>query len=700
MMDRTPNHKSRRSTRNLLRLNSIACVRCLFLGLSVICLLQVAYQYGGGGSGTGGSIFGCTTNFYLQGTPDTATKDATTPPNNNKNLRQFDPDVPIISYIHNKKQTTEDISSASSVSSVPTVSVAKLKQLLMQDGGGAVDLVEQLQSVHDEEGILHYLNSYMNTKTVSRKAEAALPQSVGETNTKKSHSDDAATVVLPPFEIDPLFKAEQDRIDYGISDQERCARFGVSVLPPPPTTTPANANPTRRPRKLFFGSMLANENPEVLLAHAIEVYNQYDVIALVESNTTHLQTPRDLKFPPTSFAARTLLETEFFGTHNQTEVYIDYWLEEEPELYFMHREVEQRNLIWHRWKKAGMAPHDIGIMADLDEIVSRDFLQALRVCDFPLFRYDPTVRPDCQTPKMILSTIQFEASPHCVKSYEWFHPDLILGNCLVGIGDNAGRAVPVRDGSATSGMKGKRTEQWGLRDYNHYPSDVIANKRFPLWDGRDIREVNGNNAGLVNYVPPYAEGHGQSAVYGAAYHLHNWFNSLEVLRHKYATYGHAFDAATVVPLSKIQGDLDTLVRCNRRLGNTVAPEIGMMPNDAFPYYETNEKNEVRIETSEMRLVDDEHNNNHDNTTTTTTQKTMQRVTKQEWVPFGGNRPIYFQNITYVMQRNALVSKLIADDENKYGSYYTNNSTGENNDDAWKFHNNTKHGFVYYKKEIK
>ena len=60
----------------------------------------------------------------------------------------------------------------------------------------------------------------------------------------------------------------------------------------------------------------------------------------------------------------------------------------------------------------------------------------------------------------------------------------------------------------------------------------MDSKRFPLWDGRDIREVNGNDIGLTNYVHPYNDGHGTSAAYGTAYHLHNWFNDLDVLRHK------------------------------------------------------------------------------------------------------------------------------------------------------------------------
>merc|ERR1712238_496608 len=107
-------------------------------------------------------------------------------------------------------------------------------------------------------------------------------------------------------------------------------------------------------------------------------------------------------------------------------------------------------------------------------------------------------------------------------------------------------------------MAGIRGEEWGQRDWKSYPQDVIDNKRFPLWDGRDIRETNGNEAGVteeyhLNTTQQEAKDKG-TAVYGTAFHLHNWFHSLEVLRHKYATYGHALKEAVSVPLSKIGRD--------------------------------------------------------------------------------------------------------------------------------------------------
>jgi hypothetical protein len=443
---------------------------------------------------------------------------------------------------------------------------------------------------------------------------------------------------IPKFVVDPLFQNEQDRIDTMTSVEERCARYGVSPLPVD----------QRNKRRLFFGSMLANENAEVLVAHALEVYNQYDLVALVESNTTHLATPRNLNYGPGSLAARTLTESELFGP--KTRVRIEYWLEDEPDLKEMDREVEQRNLIWKIWLQEGMTRNDVGIMADLDEVVSRDFANALGVCDFPKLRNDdPHTTASCQTPKMGLSTMQFESSPLCIKENEWFHPDIILGDCILGVGDPTGRVTPGRNTKLSDGTPaGLRKGNWGKNDYKDYPADVLENKRFPLWDGRDIREINGNGDSLVNWADAKKLGMGQTSVYGAAYHFHNWFNDLSILRHKYATYGHGWSGANDRPLSKIQGDLDMLVRCSRGLGNEVSEDIGKLPNDGYPYYT---KNRLLPQSDWVPPGSDGDNGNGNR------------------FSLGGNRPIYFQNTTYVVERHALVQQLIRDDEAKFGSLY-------------------------------
>ena len=355
---------------------------------------------------------------------------------------------------------------------------------------------------------------------------------------------------VPKYEVPFLYKEEQNRIDNTITDEKRCKQFGVKPLKNAEGTTPYYEYAKKR--KIFLGSMLADESNELLLIHAIEVYNKYDNIAFVESNTTHNNKNRTLNYSPGSNNFLQITKGELFGDSNRTTVTIEYYNSElnprssvknHPHLEGMNREVEQRNLILGIWMKQGMERWDVGIMSDIDEIVSREFLNALRVCDFPVLRYyGPEVeklqRSTCQKPKMILSTIQYESSPKCIKKDRWFHPDILVGNCLLGIGDNSGRVSPTRN---YNNEYGQRTSDYGKHDYKQYPKDVIENNRYPLWDGRDIRTVNGNSNGLTSYTNEYIKNQGYdniqggentAAAYGTAYHLHNWFNDLEVLRNK------------------------------------------------------------------------------------------------------------------------------------------------------------------------
>ena len=74
-----------------------------------------------------------------------------------------------------------------------------------------------------------------------------------------------------------------------------------------------------------------------------------------------------------------------------------------------------------------------------------------------------------------------------------------------------------------------------------------------------------------------------------------------------------------------------------------------MPHDAVPYYIIDQNNNsITID------VEEEEEDN---------------IKKKVVVPFNGNRPIFFQNLTYVKERNELVTKLIQNDEKKHKSYY-------------------------------
>ena len=442
---------------------------------------------------------------------------------------------------------------------------------------------------------------------------------------------------IPKMVIDPYFEELQKSIDESMDDAERCVQYGVPVLP----------EDERHKKRIFFGAMLANENPEVMEAHAIETYDKYHLIALVESNSTHSGEARKMNYESGSMKARILEEGQMFGP--STKVVLDYWLEDPPHIYEMDREIEQRNAIWKIWVAQGMTERDIGIMADLDEILSRDFLNALQVCDFPKLRYDPGKRPSCQTPKMVLSTIQFDGSPLCVKKNEWFHPDLILGSCITGVGDPSGRVNPRRERSpqgSNAKTVGHRTREWGRYDYNEYPQDVIDNNRFPLWDGRDIRENPGFSEDLVNFVEKERKGHGRTAAFGTAYHLHNWFQDTESLRHKFLTYGHPDSHAKEIPLSSFtDGDVNMMVRCVRGLGNDIKIKTKGDPN-RYNYYENNA----------IVLSGEQH--------------------KDVSYSLSGNRPIYFSNATYVLERHALLKEMVRADEEKHGTIYNENSIRE------------------------
>jgi hypothetical protein len=279
----------------------------------------------------------------------------------------------------------------------------------------------------------------------------------------------------------------------------------------------------------------------------------------------------------------------------------------------MDRESEQRNPIVKRWKDAGMIPEDVGIMSDSDEFFSRDFLRAVQTCDFPALRPDPS----CHFPSIWPETIAFESSPYCIKKLRWFHPDVIGGQCVDGIGDPTERIVPLRTHDRTYG---ERDETYGLEDMNEYPEAVKKSGRYPLFAAADIRRIQG----AVNSYT-FKEGTGDDddettdALDGVAYHLHNWFDDLAVLRNKYVTYAHGTTLTKGKPLSDVTEDLDVMVRCIRGIGNE-------------------------------GIESDEHY-------------------YEEGKTIKGPRPIFFLNETYLEERHKLIQEMVRQDEKKFGSRY-------------------------------
>jgi hypothetical protein len=301
----------------------------------------------------------------------------------------------------------------------------------------------------------------------------------------------------------------------------------------------------------------------------------------------------------------------------KTQVYIDLWLEHMPDLLWMNRESEQRNTIIKRWKDAGMQPDDVGIMSDMDEVFSRDFLRAVQTCDFPELRPDSS----CHRPKIVPAALSFEMSPYCINKKPWFHPDIIAGQCVDGIGDPTERVTPLRNYKRRFG---ERDKSYGMRDLNNYPEAVHKSSRYPLFTGPDIRTVHGDRGYLYNFKD--LTGNMITAAYGVAYHFHNWFLDGKVLRHKYLTYAHSDFDVERKTLSQIGGEVDITVRCAKGFDNEANPY-----NWALAYY------------PEGRRIK-------------------------------GPRPIFFLKKTYLEERHKLMKEIVRFDEAKYGSSYDSNGT--------------------------
>ncbi len=138
----------------------------------------------------------------------------------------------------------------------------------------------------------------------------------------------------------------------------------------------------------FFGSSIADDSWHTIGAHAGEVYGLYHTVAFIESNTTTVMTKRETNFDEGSLNLR-VLQSGIFGP--KTKVAVDFYVniigpeQGTNDMVNLQRENLQRGHILKRWKENGMGPDDIGIVSDIDEMFTCDFLLALQTCDVPQF---------------------------------------------------------------------------------------------------------------------------------------------------------------------------------------------------------------------------------------------------------------------------------------------------------------------------
>jgi len=361
------------------------------------------------------------------------------------------------------------------------------------------------------------------------------------------------------------------------AESARCERFGFRYAG------------RRTRRRIFFGGLIADDSWHSILVHAGEAYGLYHSVAFIESNATigpDNSQSRTLRFTPNSTAFK-VLQSGIFGP--SAKVTIDLYIDRPKERNLRTIIVEdmQRELILQRWKKNGMTGNDIGIIGDTDEIFTRDFMLAVQSCDVPQFRPEQ----DCRTPKLIAKTLIFESSPECVwKGRTWYHPDMIIGECIDAIGDSEVHKPGLR---AYKG-NGRRVEGYGKTpgNYTLMPNTTM----FPLWKPLDFRSTEGGN--MVSGSQAYS-----------GFHLHNFFSSTKVLRNKYATYGHPVKGANHIPLGKLQGDIDLAVNCvtgrpdSRRIARGFKAIDGPTPivYQQLAYYRMARQQELK----EMILKDEE-----------------------------------------------------------------------------------------------
>ena len=410
-----------------------------------------------------------------------------------------------------------------------------------------------------------------------------------------------------------FFQALRDKIDNRAWSQERCESLGKRQFGIPTNRQNKhnhNSNVTRPPRRLFFGTLVADEPWELYDIIATETKSIFAGIVFVESNRSQALVPRPWQHNDTSVAQL----QDMFGTK---QLVVQKYVNEDQQVHGLTREHHQRHEIIRGWKALGMTPNDVGILADLDESFTRDFYRAVQLCPYlHVLDYD---RHKCHKSGAMVKGLGpvFEASPQCFAKSRVFSPSIVLGGCLEGMGDPTKHVVAQREdwkravGYGTGGAQVIPGHPDYETHYAHVPHD-----HYPLYSTSDIR------------MQPSADN-----IYKASFHLHNWFAEFPKLRNKYKTYGHPIRDAMTKPLHEIHDDIKLMTYCLRNWTDA--------PTDA-------QKKKAG-------------SRDHRNATPITERQDFQRV-------LGGFqealvKPLYFYDEEYIERKHqAVLANLKADDE--------------------------------------
>lgn len=321
-----------------------------------------------------------------------------------------------------------------------------------------------------------------------------------------------------------FFRDLQRRVDQG-NETERCLRYG-------------SVYNSSRHRRIFFGALIADEPWEILEAVAAEVYGIYEAVVLVESNRTQNQTPRPFRHLNHTSVIRDLFGVE----HVQIRSFVEEPVVGRKSLKGLEREHACRAEIIEGWKDLGMQTEDVGLLADMDETFTRDFTRAVQVCDGLTSLHYEQHRCQHQHVKLVASSRVFESSPECITSgRSWFHPDMIIGHCVDGIGPHP---TAPREGSyGRAPTFGSRCGDWS---YEQNATMLYA------WDASDFRRTCGG------VTPKNLQANHSSYT---AHHFHNFFYNFTAARFKYGTYGHPMKNADTTRAPDMNNDMKMTYNC-------------------------------------------------------------------------------------------------------------------------------------------
>jgi hypothetical protein len=341
-----------------------------------------------------------------------------------------------------------------------------------------------------------------------------------------------------------FFHALRSAVD-GMDDGDRCRRYGWA-LNDRGRRLPA-ANGGGGGRRIYYGALVADEPWELLHAISAEVRGLYEAVVLVEGNRTQSFAPRPF---------RRLGDVERLkGMFGVEKLQVRAFVDENEGLQGLAREHAQRGEILKGWRELGMGPDDVGLLSDADETLTRDFLRAVRVCDgIAAFDYEKH-RCRHEQVKLVAVTRVFESSPECVADGRaWFHPDVIVGHCIEGIGDESRNPVaPRTEGSFLRARGfGKDCGDWE-GEWN------VTDGRYPLWNAADFRRTCGGYP-VANKDELYS--------HYTAFHFHNFFAQFSSTRFKYKTYGHPDQRADEKQIQDMSNDLKMMYRCVKNLADS------------------------------------------------------------------------------------------------------------------------------------